>query len=291
MFGFWNVNKPVGVTSRDVVTRIQRIVKPLKVGHAGTLDPLASGVLVVACGPATRLIENAQQLSKEYVAEFQLGRSSAGDDLESEVTIHRDLPIPTLADLEAAVPKFLGDIEQVPPAHSAVKVKGKRAYELARKGEDVQLSARVVRIDTLDILNFEFPTLNLKVRCGSGTYIRSLGRDLAAALGTRAVMSALERTAIGPFVVSDALAYREIDRETLIASLHQPGLVLAGLPTLILDDEAIADIRQGRKVSIGGEPSVGETSLVNQQGELIAIGQVEADRITIKPVRVFHSSP
>ena len=205
MFGIFNINKPAGWTSRDVVNRVQRLVRPAKAGHAGTLDPLATGVLVVCVGPATKLISYVQQQLKEYEATFILGQSSPSDDVETEICELEQPPIPTREAIEAKLPDFVGTIQQRPPLYSAIKVEGQRAYKLARGGSDMELPARPVEIYELSVTAYEYPELCLKIRCGSGTYVRSIGRDLADSLGTAAVMSALTRTAIGKFQVQEGL--------------------------------------------------------------------------------------
>src|SRR6478609_12096076 len=213
MFGLLNVDKPAGITSRDVVNRVQRLVRPHKVGHAGTLDPLATGVLVIAIGPATRLIEYVQRMPKSYQGTFLLGRTSDTEDVEGNVVELPHTPVPSRDDILAAIPRFLGTIEQRPPAFSALKVAGQAAYKLARRGEAVELAARPVEIISIDLVRYEYPELELRVRCGSGTYIRSLGRDLAEALGSAAVMSQLRRIAIGPFQVEESLQLADLALE------------------------------------------------------------------------------
>ena len=186
-FGLFNVNKPTGLMSRRVVDHVQRLVRPAKAGHAGTLDPLASGVLVVGVGPATRLIDYVQRAAKRYTATFLLGRESDTEDVEGIVKDWNDPPTPTLDEIQQAAKQFVGEIQQRPPAFSALKVKrqdGKsvRAYELARSGEAVDLKPRPVTIHDIQIQDYEYPELTLDVRCGSGVYVRSLGRDLAASM-------------------------------------------------------------------------------------------------------------
>ena len=202
MFGLLNVHKPAGITSRDVVNRIQRVVRPVKVGHAGTLDPLATGVLVICLGSATRLIEYVQRMPKHYRGTFLLGRKSDTEDIEGEIEVLDAAPQPSIDEIHAALPQFVGTIRQRPPAYSALKVGGKRAYQLARAGQEVQLAARPIEVYSLSLQHYEYPEIVLDIQCGSGTYVRSLGRDLADGLGTGAVMSALERTAIGDFDLS-----------------------------------------------------------------------------------------
>ncbi len=159
MLGILGINKPVGITSRDALNHVSRLLKPRKVGHAGTLDPIASGVLVVCIGSATRLIEMVHAWPKEYIATFQLGQSSPSDDTETECTPMANAPIPSRAEIEAVLPRFLGEISQVPPAFSAVKVNGQRAYHVARKGKTVELTARPVQIDELEIVDYQYPRL------------------------------------------------------------------------------------------------------------------------------------
>ncbi len=190
LVGFLNINKPRGVTSRWVVDQVKRLVKPAKSGHAGTLDPLATGVLVVGVGQATRLVDYVQQMRKCYRAEFLLGRTSPTEDVEGEITELSNAAVPTRLQIAAAVGQFIGDIMQRPPAFSALKVAGKRAYALARRGQEVELTPRLVTIHRLRVMEYEYPRLVIDTECSSGTYIRSLGRDVAEALGTGAVMSA-----------------------------------------------------------------------------------------------------
>ena len=202
--GLLNLNKPVGMTSRQAVNVVQRLAGPAKAGHAGTLDPLASGVLVVCVGGATRLIEYVQRMRKRYVGTFLLGRQSITEDTEGDVTELPDAPVPNWQEIEAAAQRFVGRIEQRPPAFSALKVQGRAAYKLARQGKPVVLVPRPVDIHRIEIQSYEYPELVLAVECGSGTYVRSLGRDLAETLGTAAVMSALVRTSIGSHRLEEA---------------------------------------------------------------------------------------
>lgn len=175
-FGVLIVDKPAGVTSRDVVDRIERLVRPAKAGHAGTLDPLATGVLVICVGQATRLIRFVQQMRKQYQATFLLGRQSETDDIEKDVIAIPDAVEPTRALLDHVLPRFVGEIQQRPPAHSAIKIAGRRAYKLARKGADFELAARTVTIHQIDVRRYEYPELELAIECGSGTYIRARPR-------------------------------------------------------------------------------------------------------------------
>ena len=244
--GFVSVNKPRGISSRLVVDRISRTLGKCKAGHAGTLDPLASGVLVVAVGYATRLIDYVQQRPKRYRATFILGKTSPTDDLEKDVvTIDAD-PQVSREQLEQALPQFSGEIQQRPPLYSAVKLKGQRSYRLARRGRQVEHEPRPVQIHGLTLERFESPEFTITVECSQGTYIRSLGRDIAEALGTVAVMAELERTAIGEFKVSDACSWEEIKAQRVLPWLQTPLRAVEHLPRMQLDEDEIAAFIQGR---------------------------------------------
>jgi tRNA pseudouridine55 synthase len=283
MFGILNLNKPAGCTSRDAVNRIQRLIRPVKVGHAGTLDPLAQGVLVLCLGPATRLIEKVQRMPKHYRGTFQLGCQSPTDDTEGDVILLPGAIPPTHAALEAALPTFIGRIDQRPPAYSAIKIRGKRAYELARQGQILTLPPRPVRIHSLSIDRYQYPELVLDIECGSGTYVRSLGRDLAEAVGTAAVMTGLTRTAIGPYCIDDALDPQTLTRDGLARRLQSPLTALANMPRIILSAAQVTDIQHGRKISAAStdekmpqnvDPrfdSATEIAAVDTSGHLVAL--------------------
>lgn len=246
--GILTLNKPPGLSSRQAVDLVKRLVRPAKVGHAGTLDPLASGVLVVCIGKATRLIEFVQQMPKRYRATFLLGRTSPTDDIEGEIVELLDPPIPRRAQIESACKQFVGIIEQRPPAFSAIKVAGKRAYDLARGGKAVELAPRPVAVYEIAVLAYEYPRLTLDVRCGAGTYIRSLGRDLAQSLGTGAVMSELVRLAIGAFTIEQPIDPRRLTQSELAAAIQPPQVAVADLPTIVLDEREIGYLAHGRSL-------------------------------------------
>ncbi|MFO0947061.1 MAG: tRNA pseudouridine(55) synthase TruB [Planctomycetota bacterium] len=243
---FLNVNKPTGTTSRDVVDVVVRAARTRRVGHAGTLDPLASGVLVIAVEKATRLIEYVQQQTKTYEAEFQLGVTSETDDSESELMQVEGNTPPTKREILDAFPPFLGTIEQRPPSYSAVKVAGQRAYRLARKGKEVVIAARPVVIHRLELLSYEYPRLSLRVVCGSGTYIRSLARDLGEKLGTGGVMTALRRTAVGVFHSEDSISLEELGRPGWRERARPYGDALVDLDRVEVNEEEAKLFRTGR---------------------------------------------
>jgi tRNA pseudouridine55 synthase len=288
MFGLLNLCKPSGLTSRDVVNRVQRLVKPHKVGHAGTLDPLASGVLVVCIGPATRLIEYVQRMPKRYLATFLLGRESETEDVEGTVTELVDPPVPTEEQLLIVLSKFIGRIQQLPPAFSALKVDGQRAYALARKGETPDLQPRPIEVHSIVLVEYAYPQLTLDIRCGSGTYVRSLGRDIARALGTQAVMSGLVRTEIGPFHLDAALNGDNITPQTIDQALLPPALALASMPTTQRDMRDIALLRNGQQIKRGDTDSkdAAEIAVLDSAGKLVAIA-VPAGTDSWQPRLVF----
>lgn len=197
LIGVW---KPAGMSSHDVINRVRRASGIRIVGHAGTLDPLARGVLVVGVGrAATRTLAAEVQKEKEYVTTVRLGITSSTDDEEGEKTAHAVAVIPSREAVEGAVQKFVGDIMQVPPIYSALKIKGKPAYAYAREGKDLAMEARPVTVKEVEVLSYEYPDIRVRAVTGAGVYIRSLARDIGTALGTGAYMADLERTRVGEF--------------------------------------------------------------------------------------------
>ncbi len=287
MFGFLNIDKPVGITSRAVVSGVQRVVRPLKVGHAGTLDPLASGVLLVAIGPATRLVDYLQRMPKRYTGSFLLGHTSDTEDVEGHVTEVPDAPRPSVDEVRAVLRQLVGNISQRPPAYSALKIKGRRAYAMARRGERVELAPRTVLIHELTLKHYAFPELILDVCCGSGTYIRALGRDVAEALGSCAVMSALRRTAIGAFEVAaacapDDLATVEAIRQKLLPAV----LAVRGLPRVVLSAQQQREIAYGRAIDMPPADDAQEIAATDVSGNLLAILELRG-RQRWAPVKNF----
>ncbi|XZE36134.1 tRNA pseudouridine(55) synthase TruB [Pirellulaceae bacterium SH501] len=260
MFGLLSLYKPSGPTSRDCVNRIQRLVKPLKVGHAGTLDPIASGVLFILVGNAVRLTDEFHELDKEYVGVFQLGRSSPSVDTETPCTVLSNAPMLSREGIESILPQFLGEIDQVPPAYSAVRIDGQHAYDLARSGLTVEMPSRKVHVSRIDLLSLDLspntiPTMTLRITCGTGTYIRSLGRDIARALGSDAVMSSLERTRIGPFTSRKSIPMEGItDQSSVSSALVPPQQGLIDLPQFTLEPAILDRFRMGQKIAASEVP-------------------------------------
>jgi len=198
------VDKPLGWTSFDVIRKLRPLIGIRKIGHAGTLDPLATGLLIVCTGKFTKRINQYMAQQKEYTGTITLGATTPTYDLESEPANFKDTNLITLEKVQSILPQFTGLIEQIPPAHSAIKIDGKRVYELARKGKEVKLEPRTVQIYSFEILAFRDAQLQFRVVCSTGTYIRSLANDLGQALGCGGYLSALRRTRIGEFEVTAA---------------------------------------------------------------------------------------
>jgi len=207
------IYKEVGPSSHDLMYRVKRLFPGQKVGHAGTLDPLASGILVVGIGrAATKMLHQAELGEKEYEATVTLGQTSTTDDAEGEKTTVINKKIPSETDVRAVLTSFIGTIDQLPPAYSAVKVDGTRAYKLARRGQPVELKSRPAVIQSIDLVAYSWPELKIRITTGRGVYIRSLARDIGAKLGVGGFVSALERTRVGRFTKADVISLAELDQ-------------------------------------------------------------------------------
>ncbi len=277
------VDKPPGITSRKVVDVVARAAGMKAVGHAGTLDPLASGVVVVCLGHATRLVDHLHAQSKAYSATFLLGRSSPSDDFETPIETESDPRVPTDEELEVAARDFRGDILQRPCDYSAIHVDGKRAYRLARKGKPVEIEARPVRIERLDIMAYQWPGLALEIECSAGTFIRAIGRDLAVALGTRAVMESLRRTHVGPYRVDTAVPLASIEPATLPGLLLPPLTALPHLPRVTLTGEVLDSAVRGGLLP--ADAFVGDrAAAIDGDGVLVGIlGRLADGRARLRP--------
>jgi tRNA pseudouridine55 synthase len=207
------INKPLEWTSFDVVNKLRRILKIKKIGHAGTLDPLATGLLIICVGKMTKQIESFMGLEKEYTGTFIIGQTTPSHDLETEVTAAVDIAHITPDFITQSIKKFIGLIQQYPPAHSAIKVGGKRAYQFARKGKEVELKPREVEVKEFEITAINLPAVEFRVVCSKGTYIRSLARDFGEALGVGAYLSQLCRTRIGQYKLNEALTLEQVQAD------------------------------------------------------------------------------
>ncbi len=271
MFGFLNINKPVDWTSRAAVNAVQKRVWPSRVGHAGTLDPLATGVLVVAVGPATRLAKYVQAMPKTYVAQFRLGLESDTEDVLGDIVDVADAKPVSANQLTAVLPEFVGTIMQVPPKFSALKVKGKRAYELARKGNEVKLAARQIEIYKIKLNRFEYPDFQITIDCGSGTYVRSLGRDLGRKLGSGAIMTGLARTAVGQFEVDAGISPDDLTLEQIQAQLISPQNGLPRFPRVYVPDDQAEKFANGHSWSPLTPLPSDEALAIDPSGRLLTI--------------------
>ena len=281
--GVLPVDKPSGVTSRHVVDAVARALAMQGVGHAGTLDPLARGVVVVCVGHATRLVDFLHALPKRYAATFLLGRSSPSDDLETELVVEADPLRPQRAEVDAALGGFRGDILQQPCDYSAVHVDGKRAYRLARKGRPVSLAAKPVRIERLEMVAYEWPRLGLEITCSAGTFVRAIGRDLAATLGTTAVMESLVRTAVGPFGIEAALPLDAVGPDTVRAALLPPLAAVAHLPRVNLEGETLDRVVRGGFIE-GDLSTADAVAACDAAGALVGVLQRHATgRYRLRP--------
>ncbi len=287
--GLLNIDKPPGVTSREVVDVVGKRLGVRRAGHAGTLDPLATGVLLVCVGQATRLVEYLQQLPKTYHATFLLGAASETDDVDGQVELLCQPPVPTEEQLLAAAQRQVGTIEQVPPAYSAIHVDGRRAYARARRGESVQLDARPVTIEALTVESYDYPEVDMTITCHSGTYIRAIGRDVAAALGTAAVMKRLRRSAVGPFRDADGVSL-DAPPDVFAAAIKPLVAVVPHLPQVVLTRQQILDVRHGRRLEqLDIARDTPRAAAVDSAGSLVAILESASGRW--QPRKVFQPSP
>ncbi len=288
LFGVLAVDKPPGMSSRFVVNQVQYTVQPDKAGHTGTLDPLATGVLLIAIGNATRLVEFSLAHSKCYVATFEMGKTSDTLDCTGEVAEVAVSRIPALTELQAELTKWTGKVMQVPPQFSAVNIGGKRAYRLARKGVEFELQPREIEIHSLELLDYQFPFFRVKIDCGSGTYVRSLGRDIARGLGTEAIMTELTRTRVGGFELADCVPYDAIrSREDIVANLAPSQQLLLDWPFIHFTESQVIDLRHGRQMQIPTADGLDRIAAFDPAGELVGLMERQPTGL-FRSVRVFN---
>jgi tRNA pseudouridine55 synthase len=286
MFGFLIINKPAGPTSHDIVSRVRRLSpRKTKVGHAGTLDPFADGVVVVGVGHATRLLDEIHQFPKTYRTTVTLGARSDSGDPTGEITPTESPIAPTTAAVETALEQFHGEIEQIPPAHSAIHINGKRAYELARAGEAVDMPTRRVTIHELTLLRHDGLEVELEITCSTGTYIRAIARDLGEALGVGGYCSQLRRTSIGPFDIADSVALDGLTEEALAAAMLPPTLALT-IPTLTAGATEFELLQNGKRIP-WPDPVESRAALLDENGTLLAIVEPSGIPGLLQPKKVF----
>lgn len=286
--GWLIIDKPLEISSNNVVGKARWLTKAQKVGHGGTLDPLATGILPLAFGEATKTVSYVMDGTKTYRFEVTWGETRTTDDAEGEISATSDKR-PTQNEIEAILPDFVGTIEQIPPKYSAIKINGQRAYKLARADEDVEMTARTVRIDRLELVNL--PDANravFEVDCGKGTYVRSLGRDIAAKLGTLGYISVLRRTKVGPFDEKSAISLDLLEEivhsDALFESLLAIETVLDDISALALSEEEARKIRQGMPL----HRDLDNTSTIRlmYEDKLLALAKIEDG--FVRPFRVFN---
>ncbi|MCW2784491.1 MAG: truB [Marmoricola sp.] len=280
------VDKPAGITSHDVVARIRRLAGTRKVGHAGTLDPMATGVLVVGINRATRLLGHLLLTDKGYDATVRLGASTTTDDAEGDVLTTSPVDDVTEDAVRAGLAAMVGEIDQVPSAVSAIKIDGKRAYERVRAGEDVQIAARRVRIGSIGVARIEhvdgFVDVDVSVQCSSGTYIRAIARDLGSALGVGGHLTALRRTSVGEFDLGAAHTLDELADEFALVDIA--AAARSSFPAYELDDVQASLVRVGRKLPLD-LPAEGAVAVFAPDGEFLAL--YERGGELARPVAVF----
>jgi tRNA pseudouridine55 synthase len=285
MDGALLLDKPLGVSSNFVLQKAKRLLGAKKAGHAGTLDPLASGLLIALFGEATKFAGMLLDSEKEYAAIVKLGETTSTADAEGEVLETKAVAVAE-AQIRDALTRFRGEIEQVPPMHSALKRDGVPLYKLARRGESVERAARRVRILELDLVAFRSPLLEIRVRCSKGTYVRTLAEDIGAALGTGAHLAALRRTGSGRFQVAEAVALDALEAmspEGRRARLLPVGSLLSQLPRIELDATGEAKLRNGQTLQMPALPE-GVSAVFGPGGGLIGLGRAESG--TLRPLRL-----
>jgi tRNA pseudouridine55 synthase len=287
--GWIVLDKPLGMTSTHAVAVVRRLLNAKKAGHAGTLDPLASGLLPLAFGEATKTVPYVVDGEKAYAFTVTFGTETDTDDAEGRI-VGTSEKRPSEAELLAALPAFIGSVTQVPPRFSAIKVDGERAYDLARGGEAVELQPRLVEIHALRLLSYDGQVARLEAECGKGTYVRAIARDLGRMLGCLGYVSALRRTRVGPFTEdhSVTMAALEADPEAVLAALQSVDTGLHELPMIRVTSDGALRLRRGQSLLVRGPdaPAEGETAYATQNGVVVAIGVIEHGSLV--PNRVFN---
>lgn len=283
LFGFLNIYKPKGLTSHDVVARLRKITKVRQIGHTGTLDPFATGVLPICIGKATRLIEYLED-DKEYLATVQFGKNTATYDLEGEITATFDKKV-TEEDVKNALKDFEGEISQIPPIYSAIKVNGKKLYDYARQGQDIEIKPRKVTISKIELKEFDKTSQSAKitVACSKGTYIRSIAYDLGAKLGCGGYLTALERTKAGKFQVNTAIKLEDLTEVSqIVENLINP-LDMLNIPIHNLSENERERVSHGMSICNSDFPD-SDIVILSYGGRIYAIGKVEQNKILVKKV-------
>ena len=287
MNGIILVDKPQNWTSHDVVAKLRGVLHERRIGHSGTLDPLAAGLLVVFVGRATRAVEFAEADSKEYLAGLRLGVSTDTQDITGNI-VAESAALPDEAALREALGRFIGDIEQIPPMYSAIKIGGKKLYELARRGESVERAPRKITVSAIDIAGRDGDDYILNISCSKGTYVRTLCSDIGEALGCGACMSSLRRTRAGVFSVDDAHSLADIEaavREGRLSNIILPvDTLFASFPKLTVSQSAAKRLKNGNIIKISAED--GEYKVYSDSDEFLLLGRVECGKL--KTIKSFY---
>lgn len=294
--GWIALDKPAGMTSTQALGKVRWLLQAQKAGHGGTLDPLATGILPIALGEATKTVNYCQDHLKTYSFTVVWGEARSTDDAEGEIIATSPVR-PGKAAIEAILPRFLGEIEQVPPRFSAIKIDGQRAYDLARDGEDIELASRIVYIESLEPIEITKNTASFRCLCGKGTYIRSLARDMAEALGTVGYTTNLRRETVGPFNLENAISLEKL-AEIGHSALLPVETVLGDIPALALKEQEAARLKNGQMLSFISRPDVerlykagidldhATAALATCNGKAVAL--VDVIGVDIHPVRVLN---
>ncbi|MCL5283117.1 MAG: tRNA pseudouridine(55) synthase TruB [Armatimonadetes bacterium] len=299
MHGLVVIDKPSGPTSHDVVSRCRRLFQQRKIGHAGTLDPLATGVLVMGLGHATRLLEYVHRLDKEYMAEFHFGLRTDTQDISGQIISRSPMAQLTSAKVAAVIPQFLGNIVQVPPVYSAIHHEGRRLYEMARAGVDVKIKPRAVQIYEMELIDFlsgEYPVAKMRIRCGTGVYIRTIAGDMGDALGGGGAMGALRRIRVGRFDLAGSVTLEQIeatpisDREGLLLPILK---AVESLPKIQIISEQLNQLVHGRPVEAPKclVTDDGEVAVLDSGGKLAAIAEIHKESGWLRPKKVLAPVP
>ncbi len=298
--GWINLDKPYGMTSTQAIGKVRRILNAQKIGHAGTLDPLATGILPIALGEATKTIQYIQDDLKTYRFSVTWGEQRSTDDMEGDVIGKTDKR-PEPQAIKNILNSYIGEIEQVPPRFSAIKINGERAYDIARDGEEPDLKSRIVYIEDLKLLDARESEADFEMICGKGTYVRSLARDMGIALGSLGYVSYLRRTKVGNFVENNSISLDKLEELDYVSARSEYLLplqdMLDDIPALILKEEETAKIRNGQSLQFISKPDyqrLVDIGLENSAGLALAmcndlpVAIIEQDKALIKPVRVFN---
>lgn len=285
------LDKPIGISSNQALQKVRYLFKANKAGHTGSLDPLATGMLPICFGEATKFSAYLLDASKSYRADCQLGKTTSTGDAEGEVTSQRPVEVNQTM-LDSVLKSFVGQLEQIPPMHSAVKVNGQRLYKLARNGREIERSARTIEIHSLDQVAFENDRLVIDVSCSKGTYIRTLAEDIGEALGCGAYLSDLQRTGVHPFWQQPCYSLPELQEmaeSSLDTCLLPVQAALSDFPELIVDGATAVSLKQGRVIQLDSAIASGLINLLAENGQFIGIGEAGIDG-QISPKRLMNTA-